>query len=125
MSAEDGVMYICTRSRLPGNSTRVDIDRYLHTRLIIKLFAPASAGQESFCASSNKESAVPSLLSNLIGSREACRVRPAIVRLHFTPLLEALGGGKLLPSEHKPIILHGTIAIRSPQAACSTEIAPF
>jgi hypothetical protein len=117
VSAEDGVMYICTRFRLSGNSARGYIDRYLHTRLIVDLSAPARDGRESFCAPSNKESAVPSLLSNLIGLRKRCR-------LHFSPLLEALACGKLLPSERKPIILHGTIAIRNPPAADSTEIAP-
>jgi len=85
--------------------------------LIVDLSAPARAGRESFCAPSNKESAVPSLLSNLIGLRKRCR-------LHFSPLLEALACGKLLPSGRKPIILHGTIAIRNPPAADSTEIAP-
>jgi hypothetical protein len=64
-------MYICTRFCLPGNSTRGYIDRYLRTRLIVDLSAPARAGQESFCAPSNNESALPSLLPILIGSRKA------------------------------------------------------
>jgi hypothetical protein len=91
-------------------------DRYFHMRaLIIHIVAPASTGQESFHAPSNRGSAFQGLVSNLIGSRDLCR-------LHSSPLLEALGVENFcppIPTERKPIFLHGTnaIPIRTPSEA--------
>lgn len=122
------------------------IDRYLSrlsTRAVDRRpsVAPASAGQESFCASSNKDSAVASLPSLQIsyGYRLADALPPAGLALLALPSLgstftppaspsrshKPMGGGKLLPSRaENASILHGTIALAVHTPLCSTEKAP-